>query len=68
MESHMWKLWREELAVVLPELSDVDAGDSPVSLEGKLPVLHRTCMLANVVARYLTTLAVELDISHPSDL
>lgn len=35
MESQVWKLWREELSVMLPELTDADgAGETPISLEG----------------------------------
>lgn len=34
LETEAWKLWREELVVILPELSELDTTDSPVSLEG----------------------------------
>ena len=39
METQVWKLWREELIVMLPELSDVDSVDSPLSLEGNVAIV-----------------------------
>lgn len=36
LESQVWKLWREELADMLPELSEGGVTEPPISLEGDL--------------------------------
>lgn len=45
LDAQVWRLWREEIADMLPDLSEGGSAEQPISLEGDFPHIRAPATL-----------------------